>query len=188
MNKLRILFEQRGRWRNEKKNADDAHPEDEIQHEDHVLHARADVREVVAAPAIVHHRVAAADSVNFTRSASSRQFLGTALTRSLASRVPSTHGDETQLMSTHTSVASTRSAITTSPVTAFQHSCFSSRAFERRSAVRPFRVPCRVVLFERKIVNGGLDRLIAVERDWLLLLESTNRELYSAEDLMLPNC
>lgn len=36
-----------------------AHPEDEIQHEDHVLHARADVREVVAASAIVHHRAGA---------------------------------------------------------------------------------------------------------------------------------
>lgn len=36
-----------------------AHPEDEVQHEDHILHAGADVREVVAPPAVIHHRVAA---------------------------------------------------------------------------------------------------------------------------------
>lgn len=36
-----------------------AYPKDEIQHENHVLHARADVRKVVASPAIIHHRVTA---------------------------------------------------------------------------------------------------------------------------------
>lgn len=36
-----------------------AYPKDEIQHKDHVLHARTNVRKVVASSAIIHHRVTA---------------------------------------------------------------------------------------------------------------------------------
>lgn len=37
-----------------------AYPEDEIQHEDHVFHARTDVREIVTPPAamIIHYVLA----------------------------------------------------------------------------------------------------------------------------------
>lgn len=34
-----------------------AHPKDEIQHKDHVFHARADVRKIIASPAIIHHYI-----------------------------------------------------------------------------------------------------------------------------------
>lgn len=60
---------------------------------------------------------------------------------SLARFVVSTHGDNAQPASTHTSIVS-RSAITTSPVTGFQR--FVTRV-RIESAVRPFRVPTTVI-------------------------------------------
>lgn len=122
-----------------------AHPEDEIQHEDHVLHARADIREV-AAPAIIHHRVAArAQRISQMISAlETDRVLGTVrVICLLVSCVVSTHGDEVQ-PGTHTSTASTRSAITTFPNVS-RHDIPAFLRSNLRSAVCPFRVPRRCV-------------------------------------------
>lgn len=88
-----------------------AYPKDKVQHKDHILHARTDVCEVVASPAIVHHRVVAETLRMFHKRLSifesARQLV-------FRTRSFSNYDGETQLASAmqHNLTATTRSTIT----------------------------------------------------------------------------